>query len=194
MPEAISIILDEHRSLAAVLHGLLHLVEAVESQEAEPDFELFEAMLTYIEAFPERLHHPKEDRYLFEALEGRDPGLEPLLEDLEREHLRGQELILELTSSLARYRERGRDGLADFARALRGYASFHWDHMRKEEDLVLPRAEELLTEEDWRSIDEAFRSNEDPLVGVETRSEFRELFRRIAHLAPPPLGFGRERP
>ena len=71
---AIQIIEDEHRSLAAVLHGLLYLVREIRLRNAKPDFELLGAMLHYIDAFPERFHHPKEDAYLFRHLRERDPG------------------------------------------------------------------------------------------------------------------------
>jgi ABC-type sugar transport system substrate-binding protein len=62
--------------------------------------------------------------------------------------------------------------------------------MRKEEDLVLPIAETALTADDWMTIDAAFASNDDPLVGIEATRESRELFRRIVNLAPPPIGVG----
>ena len=80
---AIQIIEDEHRSLAAVLHGLLYLVREIQVRGEPPDFELLGAMLNYIEAFPERFHHPKEDAYLFRKLRERDPSPAALLDQLE---------------------------------------------------------------------------------------------------------------
>jgi hypothetical protein len=44
--------------------------------------------------------------------------------------------------------------------------------------------------EDWQEIDAAFSSNADPLVGVDAQREMRELFRRVTHLAPAPIGVG----
>ena len=79
---------------------------------------------------------------------------------------------------------------AAFDAAVTAYVDFHWAHMRKEEDLVLPVAEASLTADDWKTIDAAFASNEDPLVGIDATRESRELFRRIVNLAPPPIGVG----
>src|SRR6478752_7114349 len=62
--QAIRIIRDEHRAIAAILHGMLFLVRKIRDRGATPDFNLFGAMIYYIDAFPERFHHPKEDRYL----------------------------------------------------------------------------------------------------------------------------------
>src|SRR5262245_49441760 len=77
---AIRIILDEHRSLAAVLHGMLYLVNGIRNRGAKPDFKVLGAMIYYIDAFPERYHHPKEDRYLFARLRARCPMAHPLLD------------------------------------------------------------------------------------------------------------------
>ena len=84
--QAIRIIRDEHRALAAILHGMLYLVGNFET-ETSPNFDVFGAMIYYIDAFPERFHHPKEDRYLFRVLRIRHPDAAPLLDRLEGEAL-----------------------------------------------------------------------------------------------------------
>ena len=48
----------------------------------------------------------------------------------------------------------------------------------------------MLSSEDWASIDRAFLDNEDPLFGGKAKAEFRELFHRIASLAPESIGLG----
>lgn len=190
---AIQIIEDEHRSLAAVLHGLLYLVREIRLRGAAPDFELLGAMLNYIDAFPERFHHPKEDAYLFRLLRERDPGAAPVLDRLEAEHRDGAKHIQRLKDALARYQREGAPAFAEFAQGVADFASFHWEHMRAEESDVLPRARRHLTSADWTEIDAAFANNEDPLLGEGARASFRELFRRIVNLAPPPLGVGPKR-
>jgi branched-chain amino acid transport system ATP-binding protein len=186
---AIQIIEDEHRSLAAVLHGLLYLVREIRVRGEAPDFELLGAMLHYIDAFPERFHHPKEDAYLFRKLRERDPSAGALLDQLEAEHVEGRRLIQGLKDALARCQhERG--NVADFTQRAADFASFHWDHMRREETEVMPRSRLHLTAQDWAEIDAAFADNNDPMLGADARDSFRQLFRRIVNLAPPPLGVG----
>jgi hemerythrin-like domain-containing protein len=187
---AIQVIEDEHRSLAAVLHGLLYLVREIRLRGATPDFELLGAMLHYIDAFPERFHHPKEDAYLFRRLRERDPGSSEILDRLEREHREGAQRIGGLKDALARYQRDGKREFAAFAQGVADFASFHWEHMRVEEVDVLPRARKHLTPSDWAEIDAAFADNDDPLLGETARTNYRKLFRRIVNLAPPPLGVG----
>jgi len=190
MHKALTVIREEHRALAGVLHGLQYLVKQIGEAKAEPDFELLNAMITYILAFPVRLHHPKEDEYLFSVLRSRDAEIAPVLDELETEHSTDREYAGALREALRRYQQDPAE-LQTFAAALDRYAAFQWAHMRKEEDVVLPAAERALAPDDWSAIDAAFESNRDPLVGVRVAEEFRELFQRIMAAAPAPIGTGR---
>jgi hemerythrin-like domain-containing protein len=160
---------------------------------AAPDFELLSLMIDYIDLFPERLHHPKEDQHLFSALRLRTADAEPLLQELTAEHARGARMIDDLRYALTRYRLAGADGRAHFAAAVHAYAEFHWNHMRTEEEALLPLAERVLTPDDWQAIDAAFSETSDPLLGPEARVALRGLFMTILELAPPPVGLGSAR-
>ena len=187
---ALGIIRDEHRSIAAVLHAMRYLVHEIRVRGAKPDFDLLGAMIYYIDAFPERFHHPKEDAYLFRALRVRLPASEPLLDRLENEHKSGARMIRTLEQALTRYRHGGARQFRAFAAAVEDYAEFHWKHMRVEETEVLPLAQMHLIDEDWEAIDAAFTGHSDPLLTVEAGIEYQALFTRICSLAPPPIGVG----
>ena len=188
--QAIRIIHDEHRSMAAVLHGMLYLVHQIRDRGAKPHFDLFGAMIYYIDAFPERFHHPKEDQYLFRLLRMRRPEAAPLLDRLKTEHRAGAEKIRVLEQALARYQQGGASEFTNFLTAVEAYAAFHWDHMRTEEKEVLPLAEQFLTAGDWEAIDAAFLGHSDPTLGVEAGAKYDALFTRILNLAPAPIGVG----
>ena len=189
---ALSKIRAEHQSLTAVRWSLQHLAERAGSG-AGPDFELFSIMIDYIDLFPERFHHPKEDEYLFEALQARALEARWIVSDLTAEHAQGNRLIHDLRHALALYRVTGEPGRAQFAAAVDAYVDFHWNHMRKEEDVVLPLAKRVLTDTDWQAIDAAFSTNEDPLFGLKPQEAFRRLFDLILELAPAPVGLGSAR-
>jgi len=168
MKEAIGILKSEHRSISAVLLGLKHLAEMAQDARVKPEFQVFRSMLRYIDEYPERLHHPKEDEHLFARLAQRCPAAGKLIDGLKAEHVQGA---------------------PEFLGAVDAYADFHWKHMRKEEVELLPLAEKHLTEDDWRAIGRAFQANEDPIAKIEER-DFQNLFSRIATLAPAPVGLG----
>ena len=186
---AIQKIRDEHRSISAVLHALKSLAREAQDVRAKPGFEALRAMIRYIDEYPEKLHHPKEDRYLFARLEARAPQAASLIAELKAEHEQGARLVRELERSLVIFEDAAPAGAREFLAAVDAYADFHWRHMRREETELLPLAERHLTPEDWRAIDEAFDTNRDPIAGIRER-DFEALFTRIVNLAPEPVGFG----
>ncbi|HSA88668.1 MAG TPA: hemerythrin domain-containing protein [Burkholderiales bacterium] len=189
MKDAISILKSEHRSISAVLHGLKELARMAQDAKVRPRFQVLRSMLRYMDEYPERLHHPKEDQHLFARLVARDPGARRLVEELQAEHGEGARLIRELERALLFFEEGWPAGAREFQQAVDAYADFNWKHMRKEEQQVLPLAERALTAEDWKAINEAFAENRDPIAGLQER-DFEQLFSRIANLAPAPVGLG----
>jgi len=185
MTDFTQIIKDEHRAIASVIHGLLDHVGHVRDQSAEPEFRLLHAMHDYIVEFPERIHHPKEDEYLFKTLAMRSTHAQALIAEVEAEHRRGKELIDQLSAALARYEGGGWREFENYARALQQYAEFQWQHMRKEEELLMPIAAQSLTKDDWDRITNAFRDNENPLFGVKPQGDTDMLRRKLMHNHPP---------
>lgn len=187
--QAIQKIRDEHRSISAVLHGLKQLARDAQDVRVKPGFEALRAMIRYIDEYPERMHHPKEDEYLFARLEARAGEAKPLIDSLRAEHEKSAHLVRDLERSLLMFEDAAPEGAREFLDAVNAYAEFHWKHMRREETELLPLAERHLTPEDWRAIDEAFDTNRDPIAGIRER-DFEALFTRIVSLAPEPVGFG----
>ncbi len=182
LPAAIRILRDEHLAIASVLYSLRHAVRQVRDHGVAPDFRLLGAILDYIEAFPERLHHPKEDAFLFAALAQRCAEAKPLIDVLADEHARGDALIRDLREKLARCRGAG-SAFDEFAEAVDAYAAFHWRHMTREEEVLLPLALRHLHPGDWERIGAAFRANDNPLAGLTDRQHLDGLFRTILDLA-----------
>jgi nucleotide-binding universal stress UspA family protein/hemerythrin-like domain-containing protein len=175
---------EEHRSLAAVIHGLEHLVRETRERGAAPKFDLLRAILYYIETFPEALHHPKENEYLFKRLRLRTSEFNDTLDELERQHVEGHKLVKAMGATLDRYAADPAHGFEDFAEAVKRFAAHEWPHMILETKVVLPAAQKYLTSEDWAEIGKAWAEHGDPRFNVDADEEFRTLFTRILNLAP----------
>lgn len=157
MQQAIAIIKDEHASMGAVLKGLQAHLASVREGRDKPDFPLFQAMFDYIETIPDRVHHPKEDEYLFRFLRMRTNEADVVLDELEGQHGICATLLSSVRKAMNIYKETG--DLDGFDRSLLAYADFLWEHMQKEEKIVFPLAEKYLTNEDWEAINTAFLAN-----------------------------------
>lgn len=189
MHPGLTVIRDEHRALAAVIDGLIHLVETVEHRRIPADFALLAAILDYVEAFPDRQHHPKEDQVLFPMVRRRTATLDTVIAELERGHHAGPRLLTALRGSLERWRaDPTRPG--DFPALARDYARHMWEHIECEDTRILALLPDLLTAEDWRELDAAFAGNTDPLIGAAVVDGLDVLFQRILLEMPAPLGLG----
>jgi len=191
---AIGIIQSEHRGLAAILHTLEQLLRAQREHGGDPDFSVYRAILDYLEQFPDRFHHPKEDAYLFRALARRCPEMREVLDRLRGEHDHGYHMTAQLREALEAWESDRARGFDAFDRLASRYVDEERKHIRLEEQEVLPAAARALTDEDWAVIDAAFVENGDPLFGAEPSAEFRKLFSRVVALVPSPLGLGPSRP
>lgn len=191
MSTAIRIIKAEHIGIWRILNALEEILAETSRSGARPNERLLEAILHYIESYTDRVHHPKEDDYLFVALRQRVPQAVPIIEKLEREHEEGPGHVRAMREALAICRQgSGPEGVERLKQVAGDYIRFQREHISLEESKLLPLAREHLTEEDWAPIDEAFQRNDDPLFGEQVREEFRDLRSRIASYAPEPMGLG----
>ncbi len=116
MSKALNIIRAEHRAISAILHGMQHLVGQIRDRRAKIDPKVFRAMLYYLDTFSERMHHPKEDRFLFDPLRRRGAGPDALIAELERDHAEGTASLRRVEQCLIRYEEGGHKEFPEFAR------------------------------------------------------------------------------
>lgn len=189
-PEAIQIIKDEHAAIAAVLYTLRYLVKHMRAGET-PNFPLLRAILDYIVSYPDRWHHPKEDQFLFAAIKSKTQEADKLVASLEREHQLGYPMIEDLKQKLINFQNAVEGSSEAFYALAERYVELEWGHMRKEEDDLIPIAEKVLTPEDWKTITQAFRENDNPLFGIKPKEEAERLYQRILDLAPAPIGYGK---
>jgi hemerythrin-like domain-containing protein len=143
-----------------------------------PDYELMLDVMYYMTHYPDVLHHPKED-LVFARMKERDASVTAAVAKLLEQHASlkacGEELVREL------------DGIVDGAimsrerieTTARAYLDEFRQHMRVEEDQILPLASKLLQRQDWSEIDAAIRHFEDPLFGSRTEERYAALARQI---------------
>lgn len=189
MNKAVQTIWLEHMNIASVLACLRYLLGEIDKGAWAADFQLLSDIIDYMEDFPEKMHHPKEEDYILAALRRRKPDSGPLLDKVRDEHVKGTEMLAGLRGKLDLY-ESDPAAFPGFLEAARAYIEFERRHMVREERELLPLARRALRADDWRAIEAAFARNEDPLFGDKRRTQFETLFRHILELAPEPMGFG----
>ncbi|MBN3789483.1 hemerythrin domain-containing protein [Burkholderia sp. Ac-20353] len=181
---AVQAILREHQQLSTIITGMQRFVELLGAGAKTPGLMVLRAMLYYIREFPEQVHHPKEDCFIFARLWHRAYDLDKTIADLEEQHVRGETLVRNIEHALTRYELAGESALPVLRKMVDDYAAFYRNHMRLEEEVILPAATKWLTAQDWHEIHEAFGANRDPFAGVEAEEDLGHLFSLIVNAIP----------
>ncbi len=182
---AIAVIKDEHRAIAAVIRGLRDAATRLRASGPLPDLDFVGQLVRYIQAFPEVLHHPKEEQFLFARLAARHPESAPLIAQLRAEHAEGSAQIQAVEQALVatRHNDGQRHALAA---ALEAFAEAQWRHLSTEEKLILPAARQHLDAGDWQAIADAFGHNAQVRVGGEHDEAFKRMFVKLMNTAQAP--------
>ncbi|WP_454456952.1 hemerythrin domain-containing protein [Thauera phenylacetica] len=192
--DAMRILMDEHQSLAAIIHAIRHMIGEIEAGRLQPDHKLLEAMVRYLDAYPEKRHHPKEDAFLFGPLRARTHDADAALDRLEAEHADADARIAVLEAAVKGYTHDPAGGFEAFKAAFNDYAAFYRNHMMTEEREVLPQIRKHFTAEDWARANAGFVAD-DPLSGTRATArageeDFAQIFSKLVAAAPAPIGLG----
>src|SRR5437868_2554485 len=86
MPNVIRIFEQQHRATTSVLFAVRAITRKALVSGHSPDFRWVRTLLEYFDRFPERLHQPNEDAFLFRVLVRHQPGMARMVARLRREH------------------------------------------------------------------------------------------------------------
>lgn len=175
--DVIDMLQEEHRAMAKLLKALERQLDLL-AQAEHPDYDVIDGVLQYCREFPDRCHHPKED-LLLERLLMRQPDASEKIGDLYKEHEELANLTNRLVhgfDSLLNEAEISREGIVSLGRE---FLQHYWDHMRKEEEVFLPLAREVLSDSDLKQVDRKISGAPDPLFGPEVDERFDSLREHI---------------
>lgn len=178
MSESIAMWQAEHRHFTRLLDLLERQVAAFHADD-QPNFELMLDLVSYLRYFPDRYHHARED-VAFARLAERDPALRPVINKLLQEH----RVIAAAGTELLKYLQQVVDDVvverAKVEAAAATYLVYYRRHLALEDRDIVPRAEQLLTPQDWEAVVAAVPHGPDPLFGENFDARYRELRRQIA--------------
>ena len=185
---AMRILGREHLALRAVAR-IIAMEAVLLARDGRADIALLESIAAYIAEFPNRIHHPKEEAFLFRAMRERAPErCAALLDRLLSDHGKEDESIAKFLDALNAYKKAVPGAEAQLADVAASYAKHLERHIEVENTQAFPLAEEVLLASDWQTIDAAFLTNDDPLVSATPGLRYADLHRRIMALGATPPG------
>lgn len=174
-----SVLEEEHQTIQKVVAAMSLAADRLEAGP-ELDPAILRDAITFLRSFSEECHHAKEERFLFPLLEARGiPASGCPLAVLHHEHEKGRALLTQLEDATQAFLTSGagRDGLVQTLRTL---VRLYVDHIWKEDYLLLPMANKVLSSDDQAKLCEQFDSIEREL-GAGKHQELRQLATRLEH-------------
>jgi hemerythrin-like domain-containing protein len=170
---------SDHANFLKILELLERELNAFHQAE-QPNYDLMRDIVFYLCNYSDRFHHPRED-VAFAKLASRDPTMRLPIGRLLQEH----RVIAEAGKTLLQYLEEIlEDAIIERATveaAAATYLLYYRHHINEEESEIMPRARQLLTDDDWRAVATAVSSSVDPVFGASQDIDvrYRELRRQI---------------
>jgi hemerythrin-like domain-containing protein len=159
MPEALDLLRQDHRNMAALLRSLEQQVTEFQSGK-RPDYDVIGAILKYFLSFPDAHHHPRED-LVFARLRDRDPLTAERIGDLRSAHEDLAARAREFSTGMRAVLEEAEMPREAFIRLARGFIDQQQQHIDMEESVFFPAVEKTLTMTDWAELNALLATMED---------------------------------
>ena len=138
-------------------------------------------ILDFIRTFADKCHHAKEEKLLFVRMQERGmSGNSGPIAVMLHEHNLGRNAVRATAEALPEAEKGDREALAAFAENLQSYVNLLREHIYKEDNVLYPMADRLLTPEDQSWLDAEFERVEVEEIGEGTHEKYHELAHQLA--------------
>jgi len=172
---------NDHQNVMVLLQ-LLDPPESKPVRRTPADFVSVLDIMNYLTRYSDLFHHPMEE-LVFKMLVERDDSAGPLVATLSAEHKilgdKGGQLIHRVRNVVNGFEPHE----GSLTPECRDYATRLRAHMSREETEVFPLASELLSKNDWGTIERGLVARTDPLFGAGREAEYVALYNQIVSAA-----------
>ncbi len=174
------ILKTEHRVIEIVI-ACLERIAGEASQSGKLNRDAAEKVIDFIRNFADRCHHGKEEDHLFTSLESAGMPTEggPVGVML-REHQMGREFVRQMSEAIPAAGEGISEAVKAYATAAMGYAALLRAHIQKEDNILFPAAENLLSQSELDALRVQFDLTEREHMGEGTHERYLALARDLA--------------
>ncbi len=160
---------------------ILHVLDAAEKEAASirrdgiVHVPLVREMVDFFRNFADRCHHAKEEKHLFAFMHQRGMSTQfgPLAVML-HEHDQGRARIQAILNAPPEGQEPDEAAAADIAENLSRYASLLRSHIDKEDHVLYPMADQLLSSADQEALADAFDRVETEEIGEGVHEKYHQ--------------------
>jgi hemerythrin-like domain-containing protein len=172
-------LVHEHKAIKVMLSIMNKIAENIRNDQTV-DTNDIESIVDFLKTFADKCHHGKEENALFPALvetgipkEGGPIGV------MLHEHAVGREYIKEISTKTEQFKSGNSEALQLIANSLLSYINLLHAHIQKEENILFPMGEKILTAQKQDEINEHFERIEEEVVGHGIHEQFHTLLNNL---------------
>ncbi len=170
-------LMDEHRVIERMLAVVSVAANRLDKGE-KVDREVFVSAADFFKNFADKCHHGKEEKILFEKMMERGVSGEvgPIAVML-REHEDGRAHVRRIAELSAKKLDK-KDS-QELVKHARGYAELLSQHIMKEDNVLYPMANQILTPEDQEELEKGFAEVEEKVMGPGVHEKYHKMIEEL---------------
>jgi len=165
----------EHQIVLLVLEGMERETQKLQAR-VPADYEALRRIVDFARNFTDRCHHAKEEKHLFPAMERRgQPADRGPVAVMLLEHAQGRERVKAIAGALPGAEQGDLAARSALLENLTAYITLLRNHIAKEDNVLFPLADRLLTPGDQKALEENFEWVEAVEMGEGTHERYHQL-------------------
>ena len=170
---------EEHQGILLMLRILEKVAAKLEAGE-EVDLNHLERIVEFFRVFADKCHHGKEEDLLFpEMVKAGVPKERGPIGVMLAEHQQGRGFIRGMAEALDRRKKGDAKALPSYAENARNYIALLTQHINKEDNVLFPMGEKVLSRKTQEEMMEGFEKIEVERIGEGTHEEFHKLLHQL---------------
>ncbi|MGA1978531.1 MAG: hemerythrin domain-containing protein [Bacteroidales bacterium] len=170
---------QEHKAIREMLK-IMTIISGKIMQGSSADPAEIDTIVSFLRTFADKCHHGKEENVLFPAMVAKGiPAEQGPVAVMLYEHKIGRGLIEAISSYTLEFRKNNHESARLIADSMTKYAVLLEDHIKKEENVLFPLADKILSKSESDEVAEKFQKIEEDVVGNGVHEQYHELLNSL---------------
>lgn len=175
-------LVQEHQGILLMLDIMSKIANKIETTH-ELNNEHFEKIVEFLKIFADKCHHGKEEDILFPTLENKGiPRENGPIGIMLYEHKVGRGFIQEMGDAFEQLKNGNSNFMAKIVTAMKNYVALLTAHIQKENNILFPMGDKLLSDQLQTELLEKFEKLEEEEIGPGKHEEFHELLKKLKEI------------
>jgi hemerythrin-like domain-containing protein len=172
-------LIHEHKAIGIML-GVMTAIAGNVTKGKEFDVLEIDKVVDFLRTFADKCHHGKEENVLFPALIAAGmPKENGPVGVMLHEHDLGRGYIKEISDGANSYKSGNMAAIQTMSGAMLKYVTLLQNHIQKENNILFPMADRILSPAKQNEISQQFEKIEEEIVGHGVHEQYHELLTQL---------------